>query len=604
MLGCGAMPLLDGGRDDAPWLTWGAALAVTASTVAALWDGRARVARGGLYAAGVILVLLGVARTTSLPGWDVWQTPVALAGYAACASLFALLAGRATRPVVRMPGASSPDWLLTGQAVVAAAVLALGVRVGLTSADLAERLASPAAIVLLTLAAVVLLRAVPAWAAAIRYTILALGVLVVAAAAWAGPDPHGVAPWLHRNAWLAVAFAAAGTLGSEAARRVRASWGGALRTAGGVSAGLAVVAVGVNLAQQVPVFDPFTRHTPLGAAAVFAVLAAVAALVALAVRFALDPERDPLRLPARRRTGYVYLAEVLVVLFFVHVRFNVPELFLGTAVKYWTFAVMALAFVGVGLAEFFERRRLDVLAAPLRRTGVLLPLVPLLAFWAKPPAALTEFAGGRAPGLSPLLGYLEKLPRHLDTYAWLWVLAGALYGLVALSRKSFGWALLAALATNAALWSLLAHTGAVPFFVHPQAWVVPLALIVLVSEHVNRGKLRPDVSNGLRYLGVGMIYGASAADMFIAGVGQSVWLPVVLAVFCVCGVLAGVLMRVKAFVLLGIGFLLLDVFAMIWHAAVDLEQTWVWYASGIVLGVAILTLFAVFEKRRGGRDGF
>jgi hypothetical protein len=31
---------------------------------------------------------------------------------------------------------------------------------------------------------------------------------------------------------------------------------------------------------------------------------------------------------------------------------------------------------------------------------------------------------------------------------------------------------------------------------------------------------------------------------------------------------------------------------------VDLEQTWVWYASGIVLGVAILTLFAVFEKRR------
>jgi hypothetical protein len=35
---------------------------------------------------------------------------------------------------------------------------------------------------------------------------------------------------------------------------------------------------------------------------------------------------------------------------------------------------------------------------------------------------------------------------------------------------------------------------------------------------------------------------------------------------------------------------------MIWHAAVNLEQTWVWYASGIVLGVAILGLFAVFEK--------
>jgi hypothetical protein len=196
-----------------------------------------------------------------------------------------------------------------------------------------------------------------------------------------------------------------------------------------------------------------------------------------------------------------------------------------------------------------------------------------------------------------MLGYLEKLPQHFDTYALLWLLAGALYGLLALSRRSYGWALLAALATNASLWALLTHT-AVPVAVHPQAWVIPLALIVLVSEHVHRDRLRPDVSAGLRYLGVAMIYVASSADMFIAGVGNSVWLPVVLAVLCVAGVLAGVLMRVRAFLFLGVGFLLLDLFAMIWHAAVDRAQTWLWYASGIVLGAAILALFAVFEKRR------
>jgi len=40
------------------------------------------------------------------------------------------------------------------------------------------------------------------------------------------------------------------------------------------------------------------------------------------------------------------------------------------------------------------------------------------------------------------------------------------------------------------------------------------------------------------------------------------------------------------------------VFSQIWHAAVDRAQTWVWWASGIVLGAAILTLFALFEKRR------
>src|SRR5262249_17267790 len=153
---------------------------------------------------------------------------------------------------------------------------------------------------------------------------------------------------------------------------------------------------------------------------------------------------DPLGLRDSRRTAYVYLAELLLVLFFTQIRFNVPELFLGAAVRYWTFAVMALAFVGIGLAEFFERRKVEVLAIPLRRTGVLLPIIPLLAFWAKPPEFLTDFAAGQAPGLSPLLAYLEKLPQHFDTYAWLWFFAGALYGLVALSRKSFGLALLAA----------------------------------------------------------------------------------------------------------------------------------------------------------------
>ena len=238
-----------------------------------------------------------------------------------------------------------------------------------------------------------------------------------------------------------------------------------------------------------------------------------------------------------------------------------------------------------------------MLAVPLRRTGLLLPLIPLLAFWAKPSASVMEFADGRAPGLRPLLGYLEKLPQHFDNYAGLWFLAGLLYGLIALSRRSFGWALLGAVAVNTGVWSLLAHTG-VSAAVHPQVWVIPLALIVLVSEHVNRRALRPDVSAGLRYLGIGMLYISSAADMFIAGVGGSVWLPVVLAVLCVAGVVAGIVLRVRAFLFLGTGFLLLDIFAMLWHAAVDRAQTWVWYASGVVLGAAILAVFALLEKRR------
>lgn len=258
---------------------------------------------------------------------------------------------------------------------------------------------------------------------------------------------------------------------------------------------------------------------------------------------------------------------------------------------------MLFAFVGIGFAEWFEKRGVQVLAAPLRRTGVLMPLIPLLAFWAKPPAELLAWADGAAPGTRPFLGYLERLPQQFDNYAGLWLLAGLLYGLLALSRRSFFWALIAALATNAGFWAILAHNN-VSAAVHPQIWVIPLSLIVLAAEHINRRELRPGVSSGLRYLGLGMLYLASTADMFIAGVGESLWLPVLLAVFCVGGIFAGILLRVQAFLFLGVGFLLLDLFAMIWHAAVDRSQTWVWYASGIVLGMSILALFALFEKRR------
>ena len=100
------------------------------------------------------------------------------------------------------------------------------------------------------------------------------------------------------------------------------------------------------------------------------------------------------------------------------------------------------------------------------------------------------------------------------------------------------------------------------------------------------------------HVGIGGIYGASTAELFSTGLGQSLWLPVILAVLCVLGVLAGIWLRVKAFLFLGVSFLLLDIGTMIWHAAVNRAHTWVWWASGIVLGVAILALFALFEKRR------
>ena len=69
-------------------------------------------------------------------------------------------------------------------------------------------------------------------------------------------------------------------------------------------------------------------------------------------------------------------------------------------------------------------------------------------------------------------------------------------------------------------------------------------------------------------------------------------------VLSVLGVLAGVLLRVRAFLYLGSSFLVLVIATMIWHAGVDQRQTWILWSSGIVLGVAIYALFMYFEKRR------
>ena len=69
--------------------------------------------------------------------------------------------------------------------------------------------------------------------------------------------------------------------------------------------------------------------------------------------------------------------------------------------------------------------------------------------------------------------------------------------------------------------------------------------------------------------------------------------------------MAGLSLRIRSFLFLGTGFLALAVVAMIWNAAVNLHWTWLWYVAGIVLGLMILTTFAVFreEARGDARDG-
>ncbi|HMB27661.1 MAG TPA: hypothetical protein VKS99_06115, partial [Blastocatellia bacterium] len=158
---------------------------------------------------------------------------------------------------------------------------------------------------------------------------------------------------------------------------------------------------------------------------VIAVFAALVSLFCACIEFALSPGRDPFNLSERGRMNYVYGAEALAVVTMLHARLTMPWFFGGFFLTWWPLIVMALAFTGVGLGELFRRRGRLVLAEPLERTGILLPILPVFGFW---------FGFWMEPSQVPYSGLL--------------FLVGLFYGALSVMRRSFVFGIMATLAGN------------------------------------------------------------------------------------------------------------------------------------------------------------
>ena len=72
----------------------------------------------------------------------------------------------------------------------------------------------------------------------------------------------------------------------------------------------------------------------------------------------------------------------------------------------------------------------------------------------------------------------------------------------------------------------------------------------------------------------------------------------VLAALSVAGIMAGILLQVRSFLYLGCLFLLMAMITMVAHAHQRLDHVWPWWAFGITLGIAILVMFGLFEKKK------
>ncbi len=561
-----------------PGLTWLTLLSVTTLMMACLLDRYAKYAVAGLYLLGLIACAIVLRQLDLTPTRFAWSATVILSAYSLCVALVwhwrRRLINFATRhhvPERMKADATQLRWLtaVTTVALVTTGILAYCIN--LTFVDFGLRIT--AALAFLAQCLTMGLLAEGAEAKDSRRAAVVVAVIGAILIGWSWLTPGVSGTWLNRSVILMVVVFGLTALYSLVLDKLNerfSEWTAAARSCVPFVLGAGVLALFFCLGTEVRYqldFGAVLTH-PL---ALITIGLTLLASVVVSVLFALSPNHDPLGLSERGRMRYVYAGEVMLALLFLHIRLTMPWLFTGFIERYWPMVVMVIAYFGVVTSEALRRRQLLVLAQPLERTGAFVPLLPVLGFWI--------------------------VSSEVDFTVLLFIVGG-LYGLLSILRRSFGFGLIAALAGNAGLWYAFQRTEDYQFLQHPQLWLVPVAVSVLIAAYLNEEKLTEDQMTGIRYLSLVTIYVSSTADIFINGVANSPWLPLILGSFSLAGVFAGILFRIRGLLFLGSIFLLLSIVTMIWYASANFGWTWLWYVAGIVTGATIIFMFAVFEKKR------
>ncbi|MCE9556780.1 MAG: hypothetical protein K8T91_25815, partial [Planctomycetes bacterium] len=344
-------------------------------------------------------------------------------------------------------------------------------------------------------------------------------------------------------------------------------WYAATRQSAALMGIASLASLGAVLALEVVHFK-----TEGGIVAITEVAQVAVVLLGLAgtlLSLALLQGADPLGLSEKGRMTYVYGAQVVLALLFAHVYLTMPYLFQHRLRPYWPLIVMGVSYAGVIFSMLARRARLRVLAEPLERTGGFLPLLPALGFF-----FLTSEV----------------------SYSAVMAAVAVAYVLLSSNEKRLIYRVAASIAGNAALWALMYEQGIVPW-TYPSFWALPPAFSLLIAAHLNRRRLDDEQLTAIRYLCITVIYLSSTGQIWLM-LGQSLWPPMLLALLSVAGIFSGIALKVRAFLYQGMSFLALAVLSMIWHASRHIGHVWPWWAFGVVLGLSILALFGLFEKKR------
>jgi len=262
--------------------------------------------------------------------------------------------------------------------------------------------------------------------------------------------------------------------------------------------------------------------------------------------------------------AFVYVAQLAGAGTFAYLRLTVPQWF-GTYLfrEFWPVIVVGISFAAFGLSYTLQRLKLAIYVRPSYYMSMLLTLIPLVGGW---------FVGIEI-SIGTLIG------------------TGVFYSMLASIRRQRRYGYLAVTLFNLALQVSLIWQG-LRLSVHPQLFITPIGLTLVGIAQLNRHEFSPQAIHSLRSFAAVIIYASSTIELYTAGG----WAPIILAALCLLGILCGMALRIRPFLYLGTAFLLLDIFVQIYR--VGQTNSWIWWISGISLGLAILVLFAWFERKR------
>jgi hypothetical protein len=286
---------------------------------------------------------------------------------------------------------------------------------------------------------------------------------------------------------------------------------------------------------------------------------------------------------AFKSTFMVYVAEMAFFGAATLLRFGFRDLFKDDVLRQaLPYLIIGLGFVFAGISEFLARRGLEMFSRPLGNTGIFLPLISLLSMW----FAMT----------APDFDLDRQTPMVIGA-------AMALYFTASILRRNRTLTLAVAVFFNLAVW-FVCDQFQLSLRELPQLLAVPVGLSIVLAAQVNEDRLPPRVIGSLRYLGILVIYLSSAFKVFEEATAKHA---IIMVVFSVAGVVAGLLMHIRAYVYMGIIFLVMTILAKVVHSVVDTEAIR-WGIFVIVLGLALFIPVAWREhastrRERQGGDG-